>query len=215
MESLLNTIKKILIFILLLGTITAGIDYLRMKSGELPIFNIKKYNDKQQIETFRGLFYIGERTIKRDKNEPLIDSYNMKYSFLIFDLDVPKKFKEQSFDYKLEIEEKSSCEEKEELYYNNSNYKIYTRCINSIKVAKDDNEELNNYLEKDKTIINDIINKLGYVGTYKNSNILMFTSRLDDSFTNKDITIYKCDEENNTFYITLSNSEFNENFCRK
>ena len=84
----LKAIKNVLVIIIMLGFLSAGIDYVRMNSGDVPIFNISSYDQTSNIETFRGLFYIAQRKVKASVNEPLVDSSDMQYKILIFDLNL-------------------------------------------------------------------------------------------------------------------------------
>lgn len=208
-----TTIIKVLIIFVLFGVLSAGIDYYRMKSGNVPIFNLKKYEKSTRIQTFRGIFYKAERKITTSEEESLVDSSNMKFSILIFNLNVPKKFKDIEMPYSIETKEIENCSEKAKLYYADKDIKIYTYCLSEIKIKKDNKTtKLIDNLKKDNDIINDIDSKLTYLGLYEDQSTLMFDST--DDFTNNGLTMYRCHEPLiNDVYIGPKNMKFQSDFC--
>lgn len=213
---MLNTIKKFLVLIIILGFLTAGIDYLRMNSGEVPIFNMSSYNQTSKIQKYRGLFYIGEREVKASSNEPLVDSDNISFKILFFDLNVPRRFKEKELEFTIKTKEEDSCTTSK-LYFEGKNYNIYTYCLDSIKVVEDKKEKnLTAYLKKDINFLEDIYSKLDYTGLHSNHTTLVFKSMEDDEFTNNGLSIYKCHtEEMQDVYIGPKDMSFQSDFCTK
>lgn len=213
MRAVLNIIKNILIIIILIGFVTAGLDYVRMTSGELPIFNINSYDETTNLQTYRGLFYVAERKIKASINEPLVDSSNMKFKVLTFDLDVPRKFvSEERFTIK--TTSISNCQEPSKLYYADLNIKVYLYCLESMDI-KDGGKtkSFETYLKKDTSIIDDIDTKLDYIGLYRDKTTLMFQAKNDD-FTNEGLTMYRCNKENiNDVYFAPKDTPFIGDFC--
>lgn len=209
----LKAIKNVLIIIILLGFLTAGIDYVRMTSGEVPIFNINNYDETSNIQTYRGLFYVAQRKIKASTDEPLVDSTNMQYKILVFDLDVPRKFTtEDSFNVITKVT--SNCQEQSKLYYADLKIKVYTYCLDDISI-KDGTKtkDLFSYLKSNHKIIDDIDNKLDFTGIYKDKTTLMFQDK-NDEFTNNGITMYRCNKENiNDVYFAPANTNFMNDFC--
>ena len=214
MMKILNFIKKILLFIVLFGAFTALIDYLRMNSGDVPIFNLKSYDEKTKIQTFRGLFYIGERKIKTSQSEPLVDSSEMEFKILVFDLKVPRQFKEPVLEYTVSTREIPECMNSSQLYFGSKTIKVYTYCLENIKIVEDSKEkDLMSYLKKDNSFMEDFISKLAYTGIYKDSSTLMFES-LNDSFTNQGLRVYQCHKTNiNDYYIGPKEMVFQKDFC--
>ncbi len=210
----LNFIKKLLLFVVLFGCFTAGIDYLRMKSGDVPLFNIRRYDSSSHIQTFRGLFYVAERKVKTSENESLVDSSDMKFKILVFDVEVPRQFKEQVFEYTVSTQERESCFGPSELYFADKNIKVYTFCLEDIKlVSRDESNTLLHYLEKDDSIMEDLNSKLGYTGLYLDGTTMMFTS-YEDAFTNHGLSVYQCNLPNiNDVYIGPKDMLFHEDFC--
>ncbi|MBR2828667.1 MAG: hypothetical protein IKE70_05500 [Bacilli bacterium] len=217
LKSILKFIKsvfKITLFVILLGLVTAGIDYTRIINGETPLFNISSTNIETNKQTFQGIFYTAERKVRISDKEPLMESKNIKYNFLTKNIKVPKQFKEETFDFKIEIEEEEECQNKIEKYYEGEKIDIYTNCLKSLKIQTEEKLELKEYIVKNTTIMNQIINKLGYMGMYKNTKTLVFETRENDSSINKRLTIYKCDNEKEIYYIGNKEEFYQDTFCK-
>lgn len=209
----LKAIKNVLVIIIMLGFLSAGIDYVRMNSGDVPIFNISSYDQTSNIETFRGLFYIAQRKVKASVNEPLVDSSDMQYKILIFDLKVPRKFNSADT-FTLETKVIDNCHDKSVLYFANTKIKVYTYCLESINITDGGKtKDLLSYLEKDHKIIDDIDNKLDFTGIYKDKTTLMFQAK-NDEFTNNGLTMYRCNKEYiNDVYLAPNDTPFMSEFC--
>ena len=192
---ILKSILKIIIFVILLGLVTAGIDYTRMINGETPLFNISSMNPKTNKQTFRGLFYIGERKIRSSEKEPLVESKNIKFRFLTFDIKVPKQFKEETVELKLETEEDVECQNKIEKYFEGENIEVYTNCLKSIQIQTEEKSDLKEYLSKD-------------------TKTLVFNSREKDPIINNSLTIYKCDGEKEIYYVGKKEDFYQNDFCK-
>lgn len=209
----LKAIKNVLVIIIMLGFLSAGIDYVRMNSGDVPIFNISSYDQTSNIETFRGLFYIAQRKVKASVNEPLVDSSDMQYKILIFDLKVPRKFNSADT-FTLETKVIDNCHDRSALYFANTKIKVYTYCLESINITDGGKtKDLLSYLEKDHKIIDDIDNKLDFTGIYKDKTTLMFQAK-NDEFTNNGLTMYRCNKEYiNDVYLAPNDTPFMSEFC--
>lgn len=209
----LKAIKNVLVIIIMLGFLSAGIDYVRMNSGDVPIFNISSYDQTSNIETFRGLFYIAQRKVKASVNEPLVDSSDMQYKILIFDLKVPRKFNSADT-FTLETKVIDNCHDRSVLYFANTKIKVYTYCLDSINITDGGKtKNLLSYLEKDHKIIDDIDNKLDFTGIYKDKTTLMFQAK-NDEFTNNGLTMYRCNKEYiNDVYLAPNDTPFMSEFC--
>ncbi len=214
MRVFLNAIKNVLIIVLLLGFITAGVDYARMNSGDVPIFNISSYNQKSNIQTYRGLFYIAERKVKASISEPLVDSSNMQYKILVFDLNVPRKFNTvETFTVETKVTE--NCHEDSKLYYADLKIKVYTYCLDSIKIENNGKStDLDKTIKKNSGIIDDIDNKLALTGVYKDNKTLMFIDK-ENELSSNGLTMYRCNDNNiNDVYFAPSDTPFREkDFC--
>jgi hypothetical protein len=214
MKKILSYIKKIILIIIIIGLATLGIDYLRMTSGEVPIFNISSYNSKTKIQTFTGLFYKAQRKVAVSTSESLVDSSKIKFSVFTINLNVPKQYKEETFNYTIVTKETKNCTSPVTLYYADKDIKVYTYCLDSIKIKSDNkSKDLITYLEKDNTILDDIDSKLSYNGLNPDDTVLYFTSS-NDSFTNYGLTMYRCSKENiNDVYIGPKDMTFQSDFC--
>ena len=213
MGTFLKAIKNLLVIVIVLGFLTAGVDYARMNAGDAPIFNIKSYDQTTNIQTYRGLFYVAERKVKASVDEPLVDSSNMQYKILIFDLKVPRKFNTADT-FTIETKVTSNCHEQSKLYFANLKVKVYTYCLDEISIKDGGkSKELLSYLEKDHKIIEDIDNKLDFTGIYKDKTTLMFQAK-NDEFTNNGLTMYRCNKDNiNDVYFAPNDTPFMKDFC--
>ena len=184
-----------------------------MKSGEVPVFNLKKYEEATKIQTFRGIFYKAQRKVSTSENESLVDSSEISFSILIFNLNVPKQFKELQRQYTIETKVISNCREKSVLYYADKDIKVYTYCLEDIKLKENNKtKELLTYLKKDTDILNDIDSKLTYLGLYKDQSTLMFKDL--DNFATNGLTMYRCHKTHiNDVYIAPADTEFQPDFC--
>lgn len=217
-----KTIIKLLFTFILVGVLSTGIDYARVMGGETPIFNIKSYDEKTHIQRFRGLFYIAERKVKNSVNEHLVDSTNIKFKVLTLEIDVPRQFKEQTFEFSLETKNEELCQPSR-LIYANKEIKIYTYCLEELNVIDNgtgNKDSLANYLKNDYTIIEDIDTKLLFLGTIIDNSqdsqgiILKYKSD-EDKFTNNGIEMYRCDKLNiNDVYLVPKGIGIKEDFCK-
>jgi hypothetical protein len=215
MKKFFKTIRNIILIVILIGALTAGIDYLRMMSGEVPMFNISSYNERKRIQTYQGLFYQASRKISVSTNESLVDSSNMKFLILnYYEIDVPRQFKDVKLSYTVETEVSNECSNST-LYYADKDIKVYTYCLDSIKLnTGTSNKNLITYLKKDNSIIDDIDQKLAYRGLLTDDTTLYFKSRSDDSFTTNGLAMYRCNKENiNDVYIGPIDMTFQSDFC--
>lgn len=210
---ILNSIKELLIIILVAGILTAAFDYLQMISGNVPIFNKKSYDEKTKVQSFRGLFYKAERKITTSENESLVDSTEMKYAFLIFNITVPKQFKEVEKTYTISTKIKENCQEQSKLYYADKNIKVYTYCLDEINVSENGKTaSLENHLRKETNILDEIDSKLAYFGLYQNQKALIFKDINDIS--NQGLTMFRCNQTNiNDVYFAPKDTVFQEDFC--
>lgn len=210
---ILNSIKELLIIILVAGILTAAFDYLQMISGNVPIFNKKSYDEKTKVQSFRGLFYKAERKITTSENESLVDSTEMKYAFLTFNITVPKQFKEIKKDYTISTKTKENCQEQSKLYYADKNVKVYTYCLDEISISENGKKtSLDKHLKKETNILDEIDSKLAYLGLYQNQKALIFKDNSDIS--NQGLTMYRCNQTNiNDVYFAPKDTAFQEDFC--
>lgn len=212
-NSFFTTITKMLIIFVVFGFLTAAIDYFRMKSGENPLINIKKYNEKTKIQTFRGIFYKAERKVTSSDKESLTESSGIKFSILVFELAVPRQFKEIKSTYSINTKEIENCQEPAKLYYADKSIKVYTYCLEDIKLTKNNKEEvLEKYLKKSTTIIDELDAELSYLGLYSDRTTLMFKDT--NNIAKNGLTMYRCNRPNiNDVYIGPEGTTFQPDFC--
>lgn len=217
-----NAIKKLLFLFVFIGALSTGIDYARITAGETPVFNIDSYDKKAHIQRFRGLFYIAERKVKTSVNEKLVDSSDIKFKVLTFEIDVPRQFKEQKFEFSIETKNEETCQASKLIYADRA-IKIYTYCLEEINIVDNNTNKkdtLINYLNNDYTIIDNIDSKLLFLGTVADNTqdstgtILRFKSD-DDKFTNNGLELYRCNKLYvNDVYLAPKGTGIIEDFCK-
>ena len=217
-----RVIKRIIILALILGVVSAGVDYTRIMTGETPIFNIREYNSNTRTETFKGFFYVFERKISASTKEKIVDSKNIKYKILKYKIDVPKQYIEKEFEFSIETKKEEVCSTSK-LLYANKDIKIYTYCLEEINIIDNTTkkrEALFNYLNNDYTIIEDIDSKLLFLGTVVDNKdgstgtILKYKSD-EDKFTNNGLTMYRCNKLYiNDIYLAPEGTEIIGDFCK-
>ena len=216
----LETIKEIIIVMILLGVATAFIDYSRMSGGKVPIFNVNHYNANTRIQTFRGMFYKATRKVHISEEEPLIDSTNMKYNidlyFYQYELHVPVEFQKEKFEFVLLTQPTINCQSSSTLYYADENAKFYTYCLDSVKLKElgdSKSKDLIEYLKKDGLIVEDIVMNMSYVGLAEDGTTQKFRT-LDDSFVSNGLTMYRCHKLYiDDIYIAPANTPMQSDFC--
>lgn len=209
----LKKIRNFLIIFTLFGVLTAGLDYLRMNSGLAPIFNISKFDEKTRIQSYRGLFYQASRKVKVSTNESLVDSSNIEYTVLNQKINVPKQFKKQERDFLIKTDVIKDCTEQSKLYYADLNVKVYTYCLNDIKVEENNKtKELKDLLTKDKNILKNIDYKLAYTGINADKTTLMYEDLYN--LSNNGLTMYRCNKQNiNDVYFAPAGVSMQQDFC--
>lgn len=214
MKFIFKTILRIIICIIMIGLFTLGIDYLKINSGVIPIFNLKNYDKKTRIQSFHGIFYTLSRKIKASEEESLSDSKKVSFKILVWPVSIPIKYKSDLFSYTIETEQTENCTSASTLYYADTDNKIYTYCLDKINVKEDGKEnELITYLRKDKSILNDIEINLLYAGLYNDGSTLIFQS-IPNSFTNHGLSMFKCQKDNiNDIYIGPRDMSYQQDFC--
>ena len=66
----------------------AGIAYYQMYTGNVPVFNRTYYDSKHKIQVYQGILYRASRKVLISTREPLEESSDLKYRFLVFDFDM-------------------------------------------------------------------------------------------------------------------------------
>ena len=195
MKKIFKLLFRLILVIIFISITTMGIDLVRVNNNKLPIFNTSIYDSKNSVQSFKGIIYTFQRKIKASINESLNDSSNLEFKVLGMNI----KIKEHSNTIKNEYVFKYDNVEcdKSSLYYADYNIKIYTYCINNIKV---NNNDLLDLIKKDYKIINNIEDSLLYLG---NNKAYMYTDN--------NIKLFKCN--NGDYYIGSYDMEFNDDFC--
>lgn len=215
LKKLKKSLNTIILLFIIICFLTIYIDYKRILNQEKPLFNIKSYNEKTNIEEYNGFFYKVTREIKINKEEPLEESKNIKMTIFNQEIKLPK-MKTKKLKFTLLNNQITNCNETSKLYYSNKKIKVYTYCLSSLKVKENDKKtsiDLIEYLKKDYKIINDIKKQFKYEGLYKDMQTLIYKTD-STSFTNNSLMIYECNKKNiNDIYIVPKNTEFQNDFC--
>jgi len=170
----------------------AFFDIFQMTRGELPVFNIERFNSKTNIQTFRGLFYSATRKITTSKLEPLNESSNVKLTILFLNINIKKNHHQRQNQYKVNATELINCQEKAKLYYADKNIKVYTFCLEEIKVEKNKKSyPLNKIITEDKDFLTNMNSNLTYTSLAKDGTTQVFK----DLDLENHLTIYKCNKE--------------------
>lgn len=205
---------RLLIAILLLGTITCLIDYLRINSNQMPIFSIVNYNEKTKKQTFRGLFYIIERKVTISNQESIKDSKNISFKVLTFDLKIKEGLLEKRDIFQLDVKESANCNAPSSLLYSSANIKVYTYCLDSVDVSINEKKEsLLSYFEK-KDSAEEFLSKLLYNGLASDHRSYIY-SDYNKLITQNGLKVYECNtiNGNKDIYIGPDTLEKQPDFC--
>ena len=211
MKKLTKLINKIIIIALVFTIIATIVDYTRISSNKLPIFTKTEYNKITKIQKFKSIIYSLERKLTISEDETLSLSKDIKYKLFFKTINI--KIKEKEIDNTfLTIKSLNKCNETSKLYYYNpdTRQKVYTYCLESIKL-KDQNKELNKLLEKDTKLLDTIFDKLMYVKTDSKDYKQYYNDNIFKEFTTTGITAIKC--QNNDIYFAGEEIKIPEDFC--
>ena len=202
MKRILKTIIKVIIIIILYAFISATIDYLRIKESQKPIFTTNSYNKETRIQTYQGLIYSISRKIYSLPEEPIEDSKNITYNTLLFKEKIKQK-KKNLLKNEIKYIEEESCSESK-LIYADKNNKIYYYCINNLKInTPKETIDFDTKIKDNNKYLNKLINIIPFTGLYNDNKT--------EIYRNNNLKVFKC--QNNNYYITTPNNDFQEDFC--
>ncbi len=213
MKTIKKFIKIVIVFVLVFGLLTAGIDFFRMKKGLVPVFNRIEYNMRTKIQTYKGLFYTATRKVLISPMEPLEESSKLHFKLFLFEMNIPSTWKEKKAASSLKVKPVVNCNEPSVLYYADKDIKVYTYCIDEIKIEKGKKEQdLLSYLKKDSSILDDIFHQLSFGGVLSDSTTQYYTNM--DHFYSDDVSVYQCHRDFVTdVYFAPKDSTFQMDFC--
>ena len=211
----MKTLKKILILIVLvivIGLVMAILDYQRINHNKKPIFVLETYNKRNKENNYRGLFHEINRTCSVSNKEQISDSKKITYKFISFNINVNQKVLNPNKVLKVNTTEETKCNPSK-LIFANEVIKVYTYCIENIKIDNDGNEEeLLNYLKKDDYNYKNIIKELTYSG-FSRDNVSL-ESIDNKNISNNGLKVIECRlNENRDIYIGPANMVYQEDFC--
>ena len=202
MKKILKTIIKVIIIIFLYAIVSAVIDYSRIKDNKKPIFTTSQYDKQTRVQTYQGLLYSINRKIYSLPEEPIEDSKNITYSTLLFKEKIKIKKKELSKNEIKYIQEESCTESK--LIFADKTNKIYYYCINNLKlITPKETIDFDIKIKDNNKYLNKLINSIPFTGLYNDNKT--------EIYRNNDLKVFKC--QNNNYYITTPNNDFQEDFC--
>ena len=202
MKRILKTIIKVIIIIFLYAFISATIDYLRIKESQKPIFTTNSYNKETRIQTYQGLIYSISRKIYSLPNEPIEDSKNITYNTILFKEKIKPK-KKNLLKNEIKYIEEDPCTASK-LIYADKNNKIYYYCINNLKInTPKETIDFDTKIKDNNKYLNKLINIIPFTGLYNDNKT--------EIYRNNDLKVFKC--QNNNYYITTPNNDFQEDFC--
>ena len=123
---------------------------------------------------------------------------------------LPVSEEKEEYAYTIKTEEVKNCQEEASVYYEAEGYKIYTYCLNSIKIVTEDKEtELKDYLKDNPNTISEIIKELTTKSNLNDGGTVIYNSEDDSDYINNGLAIIKChkvnseSKENNDIYIDI------------
>ena len=213
MKKIKDIIKKIIILIIIYVLATGVVDYLRVQNNQLPVFTKAELIKKNNKQIFKGKYYTIERHITISENEPINLSTKIKFTVLGYNLPikVPKYVDKKDY---IITSEQENCD-KEEIYYYNpkTKLKVYTYCLESIKINTNKQIEFKELIQKDENNIDILFNKLFINYTNSRNKSQIFGDSNYKEYTNNGITAIKC--YNTNIYLTKENITIPKDFCNE
>lgn len=118
---------------------------------------------------------------------------------------------------KLNTSETEKCDHEPQIYYDAGTRKIFTYCLDSIKIKLDDELiEFKDYLSSNENIIDEIMNNLILKTTLFDGGTEIYKDGGTKKYSSKGITLIKCNtiEGNRDIYIGNKYMEYKSNFCK-
>ncbi|MBR3210600.1 MAG: hypothetical protein IKF71_01525 [Bacilli bacterium] len=205
---ILNKIRLLLWILVFFGAATAYVDYQLMQRGELPVFCKVEYNQFHKKETFRGIFYVAERTIRRNPSERLSISSDIQYRFLNQVVNIRTKPVSRENEYVMYVTPSSDCPNDRHVYQELEGKKVFIECISSLKlknVKEKESKEFNEVLSEKPTFLNDLLMKMSFTGIDEGGTERYVVK--DPSFTTQTFYLYQCHNGSNRDVTISLNSE--------
>ncbi len=205
----LGFFAKLLILVVVLGILTCLIDYTRVLDNEEPMFAIKSYDRKTKIQKYRGFFYIVERKITISEKESMKDSKDITFKVLLFELNLEARKTSDKKVVKLSYTKEDDCTASK-LIYATEDIKVYTYCINDLKITENNKETKYNTFFKDQNITNII----PYSGLGEDKSTEIYIDE-NNEYAKDGIKLYRCNNKNDkkSLYFTSKDTEIQSDFC--
>ena len=210
MKSIFSLLFRLAFLIVLVGGVTAYVDYNRLVNGDAPIFCKTIYYPTREVQTYNGLFYTASRKYRGSVYEGIYESDNIRFGILNFYfIDIPRNYRKENLKYKLNIKKSDSCSASK-LIYANLDFKVYTYCLDEFNILED-NKNTSFESVKDSTYTLEYIkDRLSYKGKYRNDSVLLYINYYHD-LTDFGIKLYQC--SNDDYYFLPEEEDFQGDFC--
>jgi len=215
-KEIFKILYRIVLFTLVVGTLTAGIDYARITTSKTPLFNIKFYKVATKKQTFQGLFYKATRKVRTSPSEPLSESSKITFKILNkYPVKIENIGLSNKIDYLIETKEIENCTETSKLYYADENVKVYTYCLEEFNIEKNKkNEPLLSFIKEDPSFIDDVDSKLAFIGLYYDGTTERYVTRDNDNIANNGLAMFKCNSNGITdIYFGPRTMQMQNDFC--
>ena len=209
----MKTLLKIIILIisfLLIGGITAIIDYNRINNNQKPVFAITNFNDRSNREVYTGLIYRVDRVCSVSQFEQISDSKSINFKVLGMELKLKSDVLKPKEYLNIKTKEETKCNTSK-LIYADKDIKIYTYCINEIVINSYGKDiPLDEYIKTNG--YTKILNQLRFDGTTIDKNSLELID--SNNISNNGLKVIQCRLNNITdIYFGPNNMIYQEDFC--
>ena len=204
---------KIIILIIsfiLIGSITAFIDYNRINNNQKPVFSITNYNKPSKQEMYTGILYRIDRLCSISKDEKISDSKSISFKVLGININLKSNVLKPHENLGIKTTEQTKCTESK-LVYADKDIKIYTYCLKDILINSYGKDvKLDEYIKKNG--YTKILNELRFDGTTIDKKSLELVDI--NKISNNGIKVIQCKSNNITdIYFGPNNMLYQEDFC--
>jgi hypothetical protein len=211
-------LKKIIVLLIILIPLILGIiDYKRVVNNEFPLFMIRVSDNNSNFQNYIGLGYKLKRKVNVSYQEPLYLDDEIKFGLWFFTWKL-NYYTLINYLYTIKTIETKDCDRNPKYYYTEDNQDIYTYCLDSILVNND--IDLKDYFKNNNIKFNNFIEGLIFAEEAKNGKYKIYkdtgkTTNISTGFTNKGLTILKCNVSGNkNIYIGPKWMNYENGFCQ-
>lgn len=201
----MNKYLKIIIGVVGAILLLIIIDFISIYTKNKPIFAIKGSTPY----SYNGLFY--DTYNCPQYSVPQIKIKGTKYTCTINKTEQLKQYA-----YTIDTIETTTCNQDKILYMGRENQNIYTYCLDSIQINDGTTlTELKDFYQENNKVLEEMINTLTLVDTYKDGGSKLYRDNGDTDFTNNGLSIIKCHtiDGNQDIYIGPKSMGYETTFC--